>query len=388
MIFNIDSLITDDLSNLRQNFVSHGFDLRFVGGCVRDLLGGHNPKDIDLCTDATPKEQIAVYQASNIRYIETGIDHGTITVVMNGQTYEITSLRLDVATDGRHATVAYTRDWVADLSRRDFTINAMSLTFDGVLIDPFNGYDDLKDGIVRFVGNADRRIKEDYLRILRWFRFRGRYENPSYRKNVYHTDSKYVLSNSSGLSQISGERIWNEISKILSGPHGIQMILDLHRHECATPIGLPPELDYIFHTEEVATRTKNPIILMYSLYGLTATLAALNKWNASNNEKDFMIWLADHKYHDLYYLLAVKGANRQWVCDLAAYKDLDPFDRAVLAEWPVPDFPVNGFDLIGKGIKPGPMYSEILNQLKEYWAKTSYTATKEQLLEQVDELVR
>lgn len=387
MIFNIDSLITDDLSNLRKSFISHGFDIRFVGGCVRDLLGGHNPKDIDLCTDADPNEQIKIYKKNNIRYIETGKDHGTITVVINGQTYEITSLRLDLATDGRRATVAYTRDWTADLARRDFTINSMSFTFDGVLIDPFDGYNDLKEGVVRFVGDPNQRIKEDYLRILRWFRFRGRYENPANQKNTYHPDSKHVMTNSAGLAQISGERIWSEVSKILSGPYGIQMMLELHRHDCATPIGLTSELDYIYHAEELAERTKNPILLLYSLYGFTLTISSLNKWNASNEEKDFIIWFADNRYQELCYLLAVKGAKRQWVCDLADYRDVDPFDRAVIAEWQIPAFPVNGFDLISKGIKPGPMYSEIFNQLKEYWAKTSYTATKEQLLEQVDELM-
>ena len=388
MIFDIDSLLNDELINLRKLFVSHRVDLRFVGGCVRDYLKGEQPHDIDLCTDANPDEQINIYKQNNIRYLEHGKEHGTITVIMHDVTYEITSLRLDVATDGRRATVAYTKDWLADSARRDFTINSMSLTFDGVLIDPFDGYNDLQAGIVKFVGDADQRIKEDYLRILRWFRFRGRYENPDYRIKNYHPDSKHIMTNSSGLAQISKERVWSEISKILSGPNGIQMILEIHRHCCAEPIDLPTRLDYIYIAEEMHEKTKNPLILLCSLYGFSTTLTILNKWKASNDEKDFVIWLADNKTQKLCYLLAVKGAKREWVCELADFQGLDPFDRAVIAEWPIPTFPVDGFDLIRKGIKPGPMYSEIFSQLKDYWAKTSYTATKDQLLKQVDEMVR
>ena len=384
MIFNIDSLLTNDLINLRNLFVSHGVDLRFVGGCVRDYLKGEQPHDIDLCTDANPDEQINIYKQNNIRYIETGKDHGTITVVMNDVTYEITSLRLDVATDGRRATVAYTKDWLADSARRDFTINSMSLTFDGVLIDPFDGYNDLQAGIVKFVGDADQRIKEDYLRILRWFRFRGRYENPDYRQTNYHYNSVQVMNNSSGLAQISKERVWSEIKKILSGPYGINMILEIHRHNCADPIDLPTSLDYIHFAEEMHEKTKNPLILLYSLYGFSTTLKILNKWKASNDEKDFVIWLADNRTQKLCYLLAVKGAKREWVCDLADFQGVDPFDRAVIAEWPIPTFPVDGFDLIRKGIKPGPGYSAIFDQLKELWYQSGYIATKEQLLEQID----
>ena len=167
--------ITEELKTLRAAFQACGFDIRLVGGAVRDIVAGEDPKDLDFCTDANPTEQLEIYTANGYKYVETGLQHGTITVVIDHVGYEITSLRTETDHEGRHATVAYTRDWMDDLSRRDFTFNAMAMTFDGVLIDPFGGQEDLRNQIVRFVGNANDRVKEDYLRILRWFRFQARF---------------------------------------------------------------------------------------------------------------------------------------------------------------------------------------------------------------------
>jgi tRNA nucleotidyltransferase/poly(A) polymerase len=167
--------LNDDLRQLRKLFQHYGFDLRIVGGAVRDIMCGQTPKDIDLCTNAYPDEAIKIYTDQEIRFEPTGIDHGTISVIMNGETYEITSLRYDTETDGRHAKVTFTRLWYEDLARRDLTINAMSMSFDGVLDDPYGGRDDLQNNVVQFVGDAGARIQEDYLRILRYFRFAGRF---------------------------------------------------------------------------------------------------------------------------------------------------------------------------------------------------------------------
>lgn len=385
MIFNIDSLNNPELNNLRNIFVSKGFDMRFVGGCVRDLLSGREPKDIDLCTDADPQEQARLYREAGVRYIESGVDHGTITVVLNGQTYEITSLRLDVSTDGRRATVKYTKDWLKDLARRDFTMNAMSLTFDGVLIDPFDGFSDLKQGMVRFVGNADERIKEDYLRILRWYRFRGRVESKDTHKTFIHPDTKAVMNNAAGLKQISKERVWSEIKKIVCGPNGPHMMMEIHQHQLAKHIDLPGSINWISHAEDLHARTKNPVSIMCSLYGERTTYDILKTWKASNDEMMFARFLNDSKgSNGLNFMLAVSGERRDWVVELARVRNYDPFEVAVLQEWPIPVFPVNGFDLIAAGIKPGPQYNEILNELKILWSKRGYAATKEELLSLID----
>ena len=148
---------------------------RIVGGAVRDALIGRAVADIDLATPDTPDAVAAALARSGIRCVPTGLDHGTQTAVVNGRGYEITTLRRDVETDGRHAVVAFTDDWREDAARRDFTINAMSMTRDGAVFDYFGGQADLRAGIVRFVGDAATRIAEDYLRILRFFRFFARY---------------------------------------------------------------------------------------------------------------------------------------------------------------------------------------------------------------------
>ncbi|PPR20610.1 MAG: CCA-adding enzyme, partial [Alphaproteobacteria bacterium MarineAlpha10_Bin3] len=151
-------------------------EVRFVGGCVRDaVLGRTIAADIDLATDAAPERVMELIRAAGHKAVPTGIAHGTVTAVIDGKPFEITTLRRDVDTDGRHATVAFTDDWVVDAARRDFTINAMSLTPDGVLYDPFGGRADLEAGRVRFVGQAHDRITEDYLRLLRYFRFHAHF---------------------------------------------------------------------------------------------------------------------------------------------------------------------------------------------------------------------
>lgn len=393
MKFDISPLLNQDLLDLRSVFQANGFDLRFVGGCVRDHVIGRTPKDVDLCTDAGPVEQIAIYEQHNIKHIPTGIDHGTITVVMNDRVYEITSLRLDVATDGRRATVAYTRDWTEDAARRDFTINAMSFTFDGTLIDPFNGHSDLKKGLVQFVGDADQRIKEDYLRILRWFRFRARfgYDTSSWQGKP-HPNSEQIIANAAGLEQISRERIWSEIKQILSGPNGPYVMADIHMHRCATPIGLPDFGPFISKSvNDFHARINDPIANLYCLYGSVTTSQVLEKWKASREEQDFANFIIKERWTtkaDGYYLLAVAGYPRDWVLKLADICDVDEFEKFMLEGWVIPEFPVNGYDLMKMGMKPGPHYKRALDLLKEIWAMRGFVSTKEELLESLPAAMR
>ena len=152
-----------------------GGEARFVGGCVRDTITGQVVHDIDIATHEPPDRVMALLQRANLKAVPTGIAHGTVTAVVDKEHFEITTLRLDVATDGRRADVAFTEDWVEDAARRDFTINALSMTMDGIVHDPFGGLDDLDNGRVRFVGDPETRIKEDVLRILRFFRFHGKF---------------------------------------------------------------------------------------------------------------------------------------------------------------------------------------------------------------------
>ena len=170
-------LVTPELEKLVAFFKKYDYDIRIAGGAVRDLLSGEKiPDDIDLATTATPQQMIEMFNKENVRTInETGIKHGTVTARIDDKAnYEVTTLRIDKVTDGRHAQVEFTTDWKLDAERRDLTINSIFLGLDGTVYDYFNGRKDLEDKRIAFVGNADQRIKEDYLRILRYFRFFGR----------------------------------------------------------------------------------------------------------------------------------------------------------------------------------------------------------------------
>lgn len=196
---------------------------------MRDLLNGVKPQDVDFATTATPTQMKEMFQSAGIRMINNkGEKHGTITARLHEENFEVTTLRIDVTTDGRHAEVEFTTDWQKDAERRDLTINSMFLGFDGTLFDYFNGYADLKNKKVRFVGHAKQRIQEDYLRILRYFRFYGRIvDRPG---DHDHETLEAIAENAKGLAGISGERIWVELKKILTGDHVnhlIHLIYDL-----------------------------------------------------------------------------------------------------------------------------------------------------------------
>src|SRR6056300_1537837 len=156
--------------NLINNYSSNS-EVRYVGGCIRKIIKEELVDDIDLATNLNPQQVCEVLKKNNINFYETGIEHGTITAVIEGYNFEITSLREDIETDGRHAQVKFSTDWKKDASRRDFTINAIYSDIEGNLFDPFNGKEDLEKGLVKFIGDPEQRIKEDFLRILRYLRF-------------------------------------------------------------------------------------------------------------------------------------------------------------------------------------------------------------------------
>lgn len=213
-----------------------GLNARFVGGCIRNHFVKKDVYDIDIAINKSPKESVDLLQSAQIKTIPTGIKHGTITAVINQKTFEITSLRSDIETDGRHAKITFTDDWGKDASRRDFTINALYADRDGTIYDPLgNSIHDLQNGIVRFIGDADTRIREDYLRILRFFRF-----DAEYAKTTPNADAiQACINNRDGIEKLSNERIADEIYKTLSlsaAPRALQ-----NMKECK--ILLPPESD-------------------------------------------------------------------------------------------------------------------------------------------------
>ena len=194
------------------NKIGKESEVRFVGGCVRKSLCGENIDDIDVATSLEPEEVKERLTKKDIKVIDTGISHGTVTAILNQKKFEITTLRKDVLTDGRHANVQFTRNWEQDALRRDFTINAIYADIDGRIFDPLKGVSDLKNGKIKFIGSSGERIQQDYLRILRYFRFFTQYSKTDYDQDTI----KSIKQNINGLNKISNERIFDELKKILS----------------------------------------------------------------------------------------------------------------------------------------------------------------------------
>ena len=187
-------------------------EIRYVGGCVRKILRSEKVDDIDLATNLNPEQIIQVCKKKNIKFYETGLEHGTITVIINDYKFEITSLRKDLKTDGRHADVIFTNDWKEDASRRDFSINSIYSDLEGNIFDPFNGKQDLENGKISFIGDAEKRIKEDYLRILRYIRFFLNYSKHEHDREI----TKVIKKNLDGVSKISSERLLDEFKKLFN----------------------------------------------------------------------------------------------------------------------------------------------------------------------------
>ena len=193
------------------NSYSEYSEVRYVGGCIRKIINNEIVDDIDLATNLNPTQVCEALKKENIQYFETGIDHGTITALINENKYEITSLREDIVTDGRHAKVQYSHDWKKDSLRRDFTINAIYSDQNGNLFDPNKGKKDLEKGLINFIGNPETRIKEDYLRILRYLRFFQEYSKKEHNPDLI----RKLRMNIEGISKLSKERLLSELKKIM-----------------------------------------------------------------------------------------------------------------------------------------------------------------------------
>jgi len=234
----MDRVINPEVKDLTEQFRRNGFDLKIVGGAVRDLLLDYAPADLDMATDAPPSfVKKVLLECPGVRFTEQkGSPYGNTKIILNGQVIDITSLRVDIQTDGRHAIVEHTKDWALDATRRDFTCNAMYLSpVDGILTDYFDGEADLRCRRLRFVGDPDTRVKEDYLRILRYFRYHLIVCDAS----VHDPGILDIIrANASGLTLISPKRRWVEFSRILSSPFAHHALNDMLATGVATHLGL------------------------------------------------------------------------------------------------------------------------------------------------------
>eukprot|EP00794_Sanderia_malayensis_P003598 gene3598-4105_t len=398
-------LLTPELELLITAFIKNGHEIRIIGGAVRDIiLSRHLPKDIDLATTATPDEMMHVFKTNKIRYIETGLQHGTLTAHLNGHDFEITTLRIDTEHDGRRATVEFTNDWKVDAERRDLTINAMSLDFDGNLYDYFNGYDDLKAKKVQFVGNPEKRIREDYLRILRYFRFHGRIADDA---AVHEQKTLDIIKKCSpGLSNVAKERIWVEVSRILTVNHAPSLLKIMYELDVAQHIGLPPCTtkhleDFEFVWKQCHPHFLEPVTILMSLVDTVDEADSLSfSLKLSSAERNLGKFVVHHRniehsddpqkpYKDI--LASCSNSKltdkvRKHVDQVLRYRGLHGMAEEI-EQWQVPMFPVTGNDLKMNGVKPGPLLGKILHEMKEMWLESYYTMSKEELLEKLEHIM-
>jgi len=370
---NVKPIITQAIRKLDKVFKKNQYEVRIVGGAVRDIALGKEPKDIDFATDATPDEMIAMLDKEGIRHIPTGIEHGTITAVIDGEDFEITTLRADTNTDGRHADVEFVRSWEEDAKRRDLTYNAMSMDIDGTVHDYNGGMDDLQDKVSRFVGDPEERIKEDYLRILRYFRFQSKLDSPKWDDVTLNA----IKDNADGMTGLSVERIWQEMSKLLMGSSAKEALEWMNKTGVSSKIGLEG-----INPAKLGEPT-GPII---ALARMLDSSGIARDWKMSNYDREMFDFLIKHKGENINPKQAqdmiINGASQDHLLAWANMHGKNDVYDAVHG-FEQPDFPINGKDLLARGYVAGPNLGKMIADLKDEWMKSNYKLSKEDLLNKV-----
>ncbi len=359
-------------------------EARIAGGAVRDALAGRAVADVDLAVPLTPEAVIARVSAAGLKAVPTGLAHGTVTVLSAKNAFEVTSLRRDVETDGRHAVVAFTDDWEADASRRDFTINAMSADRAGTVYDYLGGRADLSAGRVRFVGVAAARIEEDYLRILRFFRFYARYARGEADAEAVGA----IRALRDGVLRLSAERVWMEMKRIFAAADP-RAALALMAETGVLALVMPGARMARFDGLVARGAPVDPLLRVAALLdGPAADFAA--QWRLSGAELARLEGLlrpaalspgmADA---DLRRALADAGADvlvdQAWLADDgdAGWQGL----RARIAAMPAPVFPLQGRDVTALGVMPGPRVGELLAAARDWWLAGGCVAERATCLE-------
>ena len=370
-----------------------GGEARLVGGCVRNALLGEAVEDIDISTNLIPEQVKKAANDAGLKFVATGIEHGTVTVVGDGSGFEVTTLRHDVETDGRKAVVKYTDDWSADAARRDFTLNALYCSDDGEVLDPLGGFADLESRTIRFVGDPEARIREDYLRILRFFRFISQYGRGE-------TDVEGLAACArlkDGLQQLSRERIGQEFRKLLGGVRASEVAALMNRtgvsrrlfgvdlsdsvlasvNEKAKTLGVSAD-----YTTLLTAALPLPAEELSSLLRLsnsqTGRLNALQLATSptpvlSDIERKMVLYRMGAETWSRAVLLAWANLGSGAVED---WKELLELPET----WQQPVFPITGEDVLAAGVKEGPEVGKTLKSLEDWWLAGGFTAGREELL--------
>ncbi|MDC0875864.1 CCA tRNA nucleotidyltransferase [Candidatus Pelagibacter sp.] len=380
------------------NNYSEGSEIRYVGGCIRKVIKKETVDDIDLATNLKPSEVCDALKKNDINFYETGIEHGTVTAIIDKHKYEITSLRKDVATDGRHAEVEFSLDWKEDAARRDFSINSIYSDAQGNLFDPNNGKKDLEEGLINFIGNAETRVKEDYLRILRYIRF---FINYSAHKHKPET-IKIIKRNIGGISNLSSERLLDEFKKLTKSSGFIKLFND---KECLEIIEIIfPQLKNLEKLKKLNSYanvniSKIDFIFLLSLMiidGTDNTDYFLYKFNISKKDQR-RLKLIEHFYKEKVSIKNFTEKNfnkmlyfngKQAVIDIINFKLFTSIKvekkliqlMKIYQDKVIPTMPIGANMLMTKyNIPEGKMLGSKLKQIEEIWINNSFNISDKQI---------
>ena len=383
-----------------------GFTTRVVGGAVRNALLGRPVVDIDMATTARPEAIIAAATAAGLESVPSGIDHGTVTLRVNRFAYEVTTLREDVATDGRRARVVFTDDWAADARRRDFTINALYCSANGEVLDPLGGYADLAGRRVRFIGVAGERILEDYLRILRFFRFTAEYaQGPPDSEGL-----AACVAGRAGLARLSAERVRQELFRLLVAPRGPELVDWMLAYGLiVSMLALAPRPTLLARVAEIerSLAFEPDAIVRLAALGVEVGEDAdrLRERLRLSNEEHARLCDAANPLPEVgpskpeaaakaCLFRAGENAYRQrvllaWARSGAPAASAAWRQRALLpARWRAPRLPLGGEDVLALGVPAGPRVGAILRALEDWWIAGAFAADEGALRERLHALAR
>lgn len=382
-----------------------GDESRIVGGAVRDALAGRPVGDVDFATTALPEAVAARAAEAGLKAVPTGIEHGTLTLVAGGEPYQVTTLREDVETDGRRAIVRFGRDWTADARRRDFTVNALSVDAAGAVHDPLGGYPDIVARRVRFIGDADQRIAEDRLRILRFFRF-----NATFGDGVYDPAGLSAsIRGRDGIRALSGERIGQEMRRVILAPRGAEALalmqdggilpVILSGVAYLGPLGLTIDFEGATGTEPwfalrlaaLACRVEEDAERVAERLKLTnaertlmrASVAAARRAPGPGDDRAARRFLYDLGEDAYRGAVALAFAWSGGTADPAAWADLYRLPE----RWPRPRFPLGGRDALGAGASHGPAVGAFLKHLEAWWIDEDFAPDADELRSRLQQMI-
>lgn len=383
-----------------------GPEARFVGGAVRNALIDREVSDIDIATPLLPDEVTKRLSAAGLGAVPTGVEHGTVTAISSGKPFEVTTLRRDVETDGRRAVVAFTTDWREDALRRDFTMNALYATADGEVIDLVGGVDDLKAGRVRFVGDATTRIREDYLRILRLFRFHAWYG----RGEIDPLALRAAAAEKAGLAQLSGERVQKELLKLIAAENPAPVLRTMAAAGILAELLPGPlsigRLEKLAAIDAEAFFTPDPLLRLAALLPDDWAIAidVATKLRLSNAQTLRLEDIAGAKEKIVPYLSVREVRKLLYRIGIGPFKDRvflkwadDAKDSnavqwrmllAVADAWERPRFPLSGRDVMLAGVPEGPLVGKILAEVEDWWVDADFIEDEFSLAERLKAVVQ